>query len=49
MTNPIALFHKFSTVATPADTARYHASLNPDAVALNFAGRETTYVQRSAL
>jgi hypothetical protein len=47
MTNPIALFHKF--LATPADTARYHASLNPDAVALNFGGRETTYVQRSAL
>jgi hypothetical protein len=44
MTNPIALFHKFSTVATLADIARYHAGLNPDAVALKFEGRETTFV-----
>lgn len=43
MTNPIAPIHKFSTVGTLADIARYHAGLNPDAVALSFEGRETTY------
>jgi hypothetical protein len=43
MTNPIAPIHKFSTVGTLADIARYQAGLNPDAVALSFEGRETTY------
>ncbi len=43
MTNSIAVANAVSTIETLADISRYHAGLAPDAVALSFEGRETTY------
>lgn len=43
MTNSIALACAVAPIETLADIPRYHADLAPDAVALSFEGRETTY------
>ena len=43
MTNSIAMARTVAPIETLADILRYHAALTPDAVALNFEGRETTY------
>lgn len=43
MTNSIALADAVAPIETLSDIPRYYAALTPDAVALNFEGRETTY------
>lgn len=43
MTNSLALVRAVAPIETLADIPRCHAILTPDAVALSFEGRETTY------
>lgn len=43
MTNSIASARNVAPVETLADIVRYHAARTPNAVALSFEGRETTY------
>ncbi|HEX7789013.1 MAG TPA: fatty acid--CoA ligase [Afipia sp.] len=43
MTTSIALARTVAPIETLADIPRYHAALTPNAVALSFEGRETTY------
>lgn len=43
MTNSIALARAAAPIETLADIPRHHAALTPDAVALSFEGKETTY------
>lgn len=43
MTNSIALARAVAPIRTLADIPRYHAALTPDAIALSFEGRVTTY------
>lgn len=43
MINSTAMARAVTPIETLADIPRYHAALTPDAVALSFEGRETTY------